>query len=47
LNDLRTLRRLFLSERGLKEEDEQGEAVEEMGAAPELTDSAEGVGFTD
>ena len=48
LNDLRTLRRLFLQERGLKEEEEeQGEAVEEMGAAPELTDSAEGGGFVD
>jgi hypothetical protein len=46
LNDLRTLRRLFLQERGLKEEEEQGEAAEEI-AAPELTDSAEGGGFTD
>lgn len=48
LNDLRTLRRLFLQERGLKEEEEEhGEAVEEMGPAPELTDSAEAGGFTD
>ena len=46
LNDLRTLRRLFLQERGLKEEEEQGEAAGEI-VAPELTDSAEGGGFTD
>ena len=46
LNDLRTLRRLFLQERGLKEEEEQREAAEEI-AAPELADSAEGAGFID
>jgi hypothetical protein len=40
------LRRLFLQERGLKEEEEQGEAAGEI-VAPELTDSAEGGGFTD
>ena len=36
LNDLRTLRRLFLQERG------QGDLAEGAVAAPELTDSAEG-----
>lgn len=41
LNDLRTLRRLFLQERGLKEEEEPGEAVEQMGASGELADSVE------
>ena len=47
LNDLRSLQRLLLQERGLKEEEEEpGEAAAEI-AAPELTDSAEGGGFTD
>ncbi len=48
LNDLRTLRRLFLQERGVKEEEvAQPEAVEEMGAAGEVADAAEGAGFGD
>lgn len=45
LNDLRTLRRLFLQERSTKEDEEQGEAVEDARAASEIADSADGMGF--
>jgi hypothetical protein len=47
LNDLRTLRRLFLQERGTREEEEQGEAAEGAAAAGELADAADGAGFID
>lgn len=47
LNDLRTLRRLFLQERGAKDEEEQGELAEGVDPAGELADSADGAGFMD
>jgi len=47
LNDLRTLRRLFLQERGAKDDEEQAEEPEAAGSAGELADSADGAGFTD
>ncbi len=44
LNDLRTLRRLFLQERGARE-DELAELLEETGAG-EQADAADAAGFT-